>query len=583
MSLFPICVWRPRSRLVNLCWLLALGWLALLWPQASHAQAGASQAGAAQAGTPTIHVPYYVDSTDPAKGAIFWFGKVDPASNYANVRAVYSNRGLAVVLHVFDRLLAYDENATPTSDLTQWDAVTLYLDTQANLAAPLGPGAYRFDIQLSHWQARTNYVRAFRWQSGAWQPAQIDIETAAGFRGYPNDSDDDRGWLADILLPFASLGQNIPATGATWRMALVLHDRDALGGGVLADQSWPAEATLAQPGTWGRIQFSAPAYTPPALTAQRTLTLRHGVDGVQAPDAAVGGHSECGVQFDPNYFDGWGEAKYPGFAQINIQNQWDVADWPCYSKYYVTFPLDTLPASAGVFSATLTMYMFGNAGYVPGDAKPSFMQVARVAEDWSEQTLTWNNAPPVLENYSWTVVTPMADGDPPLKPFTWDVARAVADAHAAGQPLRLVIYSSDGDYHSGKYFWSADAGADRRPVLNIRWGNQGYKLSTVPVRPVIRSGETAQYEINVASIASGETVTLQVGPGSPPGLEITVTPRTVAAPGGKAVVTLTDRQGSSEARAYTVPVQASNGEQVQTAEITVLVNGQSLYLPAVSR
>ena len=132
-----------------------------------------------------------------------------------------------------------------------------------------------------------------------------------------------------------------------------------------------------RPATWGHIAFGVPGYTAPSVVDPQLLTLRHGVDGVVVPDAAVGGHSECGYKYDPNYFDGWGEANYAGYAQFNVQNQWDVADWPCFSKFYLTFPLTSLPEASGVVSATLTMYMFGNAGYGPGDAKPSYMQVAR--------------------------------------------------------------------------------------------------------------------------------------------------------------------------------------------------------------
>ena len=51
------------------------------------------------------------------------------------------------------------------------------------------------------------------------------------------------------------------------------------------------------------------------------------------------------------------------------------------------------------------------------------------------------------------------------------VSRAVAEAYAAGTPLRLALYSTDGDYHSGKYFWSSDASEQGRPTLQVRWGS----------------------------------------------------------------------------------------------------------------
>jgi len=576
---YPSSARRGRVGLTALLW---LGLLGLLWPQSAVAQ---STEPDAQTSTPVIHVPYAAGSPDPARGAIFWFGALNPSSNTANVRLSYADSEMVVTLHIFDRRTIYDEAAGTGRDLTQWDAVTLYVDLQSNLSAPLGNQSYRFDGQLSHWQQRANYQRAYRWQGG-WQAAGVPFTTSAGFRGSPNDQQDDRGWNLSFRIPFGSLGLSAPpAKNSQWRMALVLHDRDDLSAAPLADQAWPPKAALDQPASWGRIAFGAPVYTPPAVNSPKTVTLRQGVNNVSAPDAAVGGHSECGAQFNPNFFNGWGDANYAGLTQINIQNQWDVADWPCYSRYYVTFPLASLPSGAKIANATLTMYMFGNAGYSAGDAKPSFIQAARVTDDWNERTLTWNNAPLVLENYSWAVVNPMQAGDPPAKPVTWDVSGAVAAALAAGQPLRLALYSSDGDYHSGKYFWSADAGQNLRPQLTITWGSQGYALSAAPASLVLAGGKTATYQVNVTGLNDGEQVTLEAGPSAPEGLAVTITPQTISAPGGTAVVTVTDRSGQNGQKGalYTVPIQATDGRTVQTIELTALVNGRQVFLPAVMR
>ncbi len=569
----------------------------LLWPQYSYARqdvqqqepAGAS-VPAAPAATqaavlPTIRVPYFSDGANPGQGAIFWFGKVEPGANYADVRIAYDGDALVFIMHVFDRRVSYDEKSNSASDLTQFDSVTLYLDAQSDLTAPLGAGARRLDAALSTWQPRDNYQRAYTWDGSAWQAAPIDFATESGYRANPNDGDDDRGWTMRYQVPFASIGlAAAPAPGSVLRMALFMHDRDELDKPVLSDQSWPREAVKDQPTTWGHVALGVPVYSAPSVVDAQEVTIRHGVDGVVAPDAAVGGHSTCGHDYDPDFFDGWGAANYAGFAQFNIQNQWDVADWPCFSKYYITFPLDALPEATSVVSATLTMYMFGNAGYGAEDAKPSYMQVARVAEDWSEQTITWNNAPPVLENYTWSWVNAVENAaDYSGKPRTWDLARAVADAHATGQPLRLVIYSTDGDYHSGKYFWSADASEESRPRLDITSGNAGYVMGIVAVKPMIRSGETAQYDLNFRALRTGESVMLEVGPSTPAGLDVSVAPEQVAAPGGKSIVTLTDADGTKEARVYRVPVTARSGTDIRTTELVVIVNGTQLYLPAVRR
>jgi hypothetical protein len=386
-------------------------------------------------------------------------------------------------------------------------------------------------------------------------------------------------------VPFASLGLgSAPAPASVVRMALALHDRDELDKPVLPDQSWPAGAVVNQPATWGHISFGVPDYTAPSVVDPQLLTLRNGVDGVVVPDAAVGGHSECGNKYDPNYFDGWGEANYASYAQFNVQNQWDVADWPCFSKFYITFPLASLPAASSVVSATLTMYMFGNAGYGPGDAKPSYMQIAREAEDWTEKTVTWNNAPPVLENYTWSWVQPVDNpNDYSGRPRTWDLARAVADAHASDEPLRLVVYSTDGDYHSGKYFWAAEADKEVRPRLDIMWGAVGFSLTTTPVKQMIRSGETAQFDVNIQALRAGESVTVEAGACTPGGMQVAVAPQRITAPGGKVVITLKDTVGTQDARVYHVPLTVQNGPDTRSAELIVFVNGRQLFLPAVKR
>jgi hypothetical protein len=566
--------YRSLAGLAVACILLS----SLLWPQPSQAQEGE---------LPTIHVPYFAERANPGQGAIFWFGKVEPASNYADVRIVYDKDALLFILHIFDRRAWYDETAGPGSDLTQYDSVSVYLDTQGGEGASLGSSSRRFDGALAHWQPRTNYQRAYTWTGAAWQPAAAAFETSeASVRGESNNDENDRGWTIEFRIPFAAMGLNAaPAPSYIARMALFLHDRDEKNGPLLPDQRWPPNADAERPATWGRLSFGVPAHTAPTTAQPQEITIRQGVDGATVPDAGVGGHSICGAAHYPEFFSGWGSANYAGYNQLNIQNQWDVADWPCFSKYYITFPLDALPANTSVMSATLTMYLFGNAGYGPGDAKPSYMQVARVAADWDEQTVTWNNGPAVMENYGWTWVDPLKDAnDRTSHPYSWDLTRAVADAQAAGQPLRLAIYSTDGDYHSGKYFWTSDARDEGvRPSLNIKFGRAGYGVEAVSVRQNIRGGETARYELGISSLPDGETVTVTAGPSTPGGLDVTVAPGQISAPGGNATVTLKDTIGSDATRVYRVPVTISNGSDTRTTEIVVIVNGSQLFLPAVRR
>jgi hypothetical protein len=225
------------------------------------------------------------------------------------------------------------------------------------------------------------------------------------------------------------------------------------------------------PSTWGQMRFGVPGYNPPSSLTKGTVTIREGLDSTIVEDAHVGGHTICGEHVD--HWTEWGNANYAGYDQINVQNQWDISDYPCFSKYYVTFPLESLPPGKTIISATLTMVLFGNAGGgVWGEPPDSYIQTLTVGEDWDENTITWNNAPLALENISGTWVQPR-DYTLPDPSYQWDVSRAVADAYLNGEPLRLALYSADGERHTGKYFWSSDTGdwnASARPTLVVTWG-----------------------------------------------------------------------------------------------------------------
>jgi len=82
-----------------------------------------------------VNVPYFssgVDDTQWSQAAIFWFGRNEqgiPGRNYADVRMAYSATALHVRVTVVDYYLWYNQNPASADDLTQYDAVTIYLDT----------------------------------------------------------------------------------------------------------------------------------------------------------------------------------------------------------------------------------------------------------------------------------------------------------------------------------------------------------------------------------------------------------------------------------------------------------------------
>jgi hypothetical protein len=434
---------------------------------------GGIQRIAAQTTTPMtrrVNVPNLTNAAFTP--AIFWLGSVGPVANYADVRVWHYDTSITVVLHIPDRALWYDP-APSASRLTAYDAVSLYISLTGSTGPVPAPTSYWFVKQL--WNGDSSRSKAaFRGNGSGWsQDTAVAFTTDDGWRGnYPNDDVWDMGWQAEFKIPFSSLGlSGPPAPGTVWGLGLAVHDRDDAAGTPIPDQVWPETLQSARPDTWGQLRFGLPSHTPTTTIVSGTTTVRHGLNGAAVPDAAVGGHTICGDPMDA--FTQWGNANYAGYVQFNIQNQWDISDFMCFSKYYVSFPLSAVPTGKSIVSARVRLHFFGNAGYKVGDATPSAINVLTVSEDWAEASIAWNNAPYAAQNVGVTWVYPV-DGTHTAGPYDWDVSSAVADAYAKGQPLRLAFYSTDGDYHSGKYFYSSDSddwGGTVRPTLEVQWGD----------------------------------------------------------------------------------------------------------------
>ena len=438
--------------------------------------------------TRRVNAPYNVELVEHA---IFWFGQVDAASNYANVRIGYDDDELIVHLHIFDRRLWYD--TSPSVDmLTAWDATSLFLSLDGPTGDIPDNHDYRFVAQFApDWQTRSAYQAAYQGNGADWSVVPASFVTAAGWRGQGlNDTVDDRGWWVRYNIPFTTVGlTSKPEAGTYWGIGLQLHDRDDAAGASLPDHVWPETFVKQSPATWGELHFGLPGYVHPPAGPGTSVVIRQGSNGVTVMDAHVGGHSTCGEGLD--FWHEWGETNYAGSTQINVQNQWDVADWPCYSRYYVTFPLDSIPAGDKVIrQAKLTLFQFGNAGqgWNPGPI-PSLIQVLSVADEWDEADINWNNAPLAVENFSATWVDPI-DHNPPWPgiPIEWDVSQAVGIAYNAGEPLKLALYSADSAYHSGRYFYSSDAGEAGRPMLEVEWADP-LEVTTRLYLPLVDRGQ----------------------------------------------------------------------------------------------
>jgi hypothetical protein len=423
---------------------------------------------------PRINIPYFQGEIRYPETAVFWFGKVNSIDNFADVRLGYNDDTLFVNLSVYDRHLWYNPQPSPGS-LTLGDAVSLYLRAGSGVDTVL----YRFDAMLSWWEARSNFQSAHRFQEDEWIPSNLAFTTRTGWRGNApnNNNGDDRGWTVTFLIPFQSLGSSQPpSSGEVWKIGLVLHDQDDSGAALRPEKYWPQKIQSSDPATWGNLHFGVPTFSAPKLPESGQIQIRHNSNGDVVPGAAVGGGTTCGAGL--SFWSQWGDTPSSGSEEnsiFNVQNQSDVADWPCFSRYYITFPLESIPEGQAILSAKLTLFQMGNSGGNEwGEPAPSFVQIYTVYENWDEKSLTWNNAPLANENVSGAWVNPIKSfpGWPGV-PWDWDISAAVQSAYAAGKPLRLAIYTADDQYHSGKYFVSSYTGewnAHGRPTLTVSWG-----------------------------------------------------------------------------------------------------------------
>jgi uncharacterized repeat protein (TIGR01451 family) len=460
-----------------------------------------------------------------------------------------------------------------------------------------GTDDYRFVAQINWWEERDAYQVAYQGNGSGWVTAAVPFTTTSGWRGSYNDAEDDDGWAISFYIPFASLGLSSPPPDRSrWGLGITMHDREnEAGSPPIADKGWPEAIQGAEPATWGELVFGLPSYQPPSASVEGTTTIRHKLNGADVADASVGGYTVCGEGVDR--WTEWGDTNegfyYPERTNFNIQNQSDLADWPCFSKYYVAFPLDAVPSGKVILSATLTLHQFG--GSEPSQAEPSLIQVLTVYDDWDDETLTWNNAPLAMENVSAEWVDPTYFPGWPGIPTTWDVSLAVAEAYAEGMPLNLALYEADSAYHSGKYFVSSHTGdwnAEGRPTLTVVWGSPTGTVEKTVTPSFAMPGEVVTYTVTV--VGSGEQLTLTddlpAGVSAPltmsPGL--TYTPHRVTWTGTPAV-------GEQVALSYVVTITApsrtalwnqatlTGGGGTDTASALVLVDPERVYLPVVLR
>jgi hypothetical protein len=274
-------------------------------------------------------VPFFDNGIPFRETAVFWFGKITETENYSDVRVGFNNSELYVHVAVFDNRIWYD-TSPKAADLTNWDAVTLLLDTDGPLGSALDDRSYRFSSQVRWHESEDNYKSAYRGSPAGWNPETLAFSAETTWRGTaPNDTNkNDRGWTVTFRIPFSSLNHtNPPATGKVWGLAVIVHDRDVENGPVNPDKVWPSQQNPTRPGTWGRISFGLPTYNTPNASSSETVVIRQGLDGARVVDGEVGGGNNCGKDLD--WWTEWGNQAQPG-SEVSART---VFGWP--DKRYV--------------------------------------------------------------------------------------------------------------------------------------------------------------------------------------------------------------------------------------------------------
>jgi hypothetical protein len=275
-----------------------------------------------------------------------------------------------------------------------------------------------------------------------------------------------RGWAGSIVIPWSDLGGK-PAEGDTW--ALTAQHLGAEWTGAL---QWGERAEYAGTLPDGAVVLSLP------LSA----------------DATLGGSTDCGDWAWPAYFPTWGDAnteatKYG--AWWSVQNQWDTADWPCYSRYIAKWELPTLPDGATLTGAWIDAYKFGHSGYLGESTGTNVMQAWEVSPSWGEGSVTWNNAPIFTEAVSRTPVGECAADNCTVGDWhSFDVTEIVRRGYEAGQAEASAgFYTSAGQYHSGRYFYSSEGALP--PTVRIAYvlGTLATPEPTATVTPPVPTSE----------------------------------------------------------------------------------------------
>jgi hypothetical protein len=476
----------------------------VIQPGIAHAQAG---------GPPrTVNIPFFNGPIDWSHSAIFWFGKFElglPGKNYADVRVGYTQDAFEVQLTIVDYYLWYAENANSSTDLTQYDAVAIYLDTQNDRLTAPEKDDFRFLIGARHWQDMANYIRQARGNGSGWDASWVPSAAWDGTSGMawacnpgPNSNQcgTDYGWGAVFSIPWQSIGlSGPPAEGTNWGLGVQLYDRDEpQPAATLPTEYWPETFSENNPSTWGDVHFGYLKYQSLPADNLGTTTIRAlSPNDNTVEDAWMGGGGVCGGgQMDQT------NGNHGNDTALYVGTETNVSNFPCFNKSFFRFSLNSVPPGKVIVSAKMILHQWGNAE--PSLAQASWVSLFKIDDPWDEMQIDWNNAPLAQENVSATLMNAIGGSGFagwPGNAYEWDASIPVAEAYATGQPVNLAIYGSDTEQHSSKYLTSSETGdwnAEGRPTLVITWGDPQSATVQLQSSPATgKNGDEVNFTIKI--------------------------------------------------------------------------------------
>jgi hypothetical protein len=539
-----------------------------------------------------VNIPYFSGDVIWAESAIFWFGVNDqgaPGRNYVDIRMAYTADGLYIQATVVDYYLWYKEN--PSDDLTLYDGISIYLDTNHDRAASPQTDDYTFFIGARQWQDMYQYMRQGRgtgtgWDS-TWTADWNGLSWMQWWDNGPNDNSGsiDFGWVANYTIPWDALNRSGPPDeGAVWGLGVQLHDRDDQPpAGYIAPEPWPETLTINSPATWGELNFGYADYQPPAaIPGGTTVVQAASPTDNTVEDSWMGGGGTCG-----GGHEGGSDTNHGNEPELFVGSQTAPTDFPCFNKSYLRFSLDSIPAGKVIISATLTLHLWGNAG-APGQAQPSWVSLFTITDPWEEMGITWNNAPLAQENVSASWVYPIPDnfaGWPGI-PYYWDTTQAVAEAYALGIPVSMAIYDSSTEMHSSKYLTSSEAGdwdVEGRPKLTVVWGDPPAMLNKQAAPSWVTNGDMVTYTLSWLGIGQSLTLTDTLPTGLSDPDPLIASSGTVTYDAGTRIITWTGTPGTGQpvTITYTVTVDVNGPRLIRNSAFLVSPGGSTTTMAAV--